>query len=141
MGGPTERFHLGDIFRKVYIAITDLTGALRVQVLGSVDGSFTPGGLTTAGKITKQNITKLAWQQMPATQQADNNLITVQNNETDGSVVLWNYDNAAAADEGFRIYGDGGFKSMLITNSIPVYCRLEASSPQSDIDVVVEEVS
>jgi hypothetical protein len=119
---------------KTVVAVTADTDA-PMPISGAVTGSFSASGLTIGGLITQLSIDASAWYPAPTTALADRNNITVQNISGNGGVVLWNYSGSAPATEGFRIE-DGGFKSVAITETIPVFLRMLSGSGTVTVDEV-----
>lgn len=93
-------------------------------------------GLAQAGRVTVLPLTDTAWTPLPAVPLANRNSIFVQNQSNNGGIVLFNYSASSPATEGIRIE-DGGFRSLIITDSIVVYARMYAGSGV----VAVEEIS
>jgi hypothetical protein len=117
--GPNGR----DDYRKL---VLDQRGSLR----------STLSGLAQAGRVTVLTLDDTGWTALPAAPLVNRNSIFVQNQSNNGGVVLFNYSASSPLSEGIRIE-DGGFRSLIITDSIIVYAKMLAGLGV----VAVEEIS
>lgn len=107
---------------------------LDVHVVGTVEGSFTPHGLTIAGKITTVTLNTSTWVALPASPLVNRNTMSIQNRS--GQEVKMNYDNTVIGYNGV-IIPDGYERQYDITDSIIIY----AKSSTGSATVIVEEIA
>ena len=90
------------------------------EVTGSISGEFTPQGLNTALKITKQTLSDVA-AAIPTTPLTDRNSMIILNLSSVDSIYVGNSDvTATGSTEGWEIE-PGSFFSLDIKDSIVIY--------------------
>jgi hypothetical protein len=107
--------------------------ALRTKITDAIEGSFSPSGLRTAGKITVVELTDSEWRPLPATALSDRNAIAIQNKS--GVEMKINYTNTVGY-EGIVIENNGE-RFYDITDEIIIYGRLTSGT----FNVNIEELS
>lgn len=101
-----------------------------------ISGRILIKGASTAGRVTKQNLTQSAWTACPATPLAGRNTVLIQNQSTTLSIIL-NYDPAAPASTGI-IVGPGAAKEIMLADNVILYGR---SNGPGATPVAVEELA
>jgi len=131
--------------RNKFIDDPDLKAAVKTvsKIFGSVSGSFTPGGLSTAGKHTEVVINSSTWTKLPSTALSARNAIAIQNTSTTEKIKV-NYivTTEAAIDTDIP-----GFTGQIIfpeqerfydiTDAIKIFAKSETST----FTINVEELS
>lgn len=111
--------------------------ALDVAIkAGSVTGTFTPSGLSIAGKVSVVVIDETQWWAFPTVPLANRNALVIQN--LSGADLLLNYSNAAPATDGISVL-NGYERQYDITDAIIIYVRRKSGS--GAVNVVAEELS
>lgn len=118
-----------DYLERIWLKLSEI----YTQLVAGLTTTF--AGLRNGGRITHISIDALAWYPAPLAVLNPRGNLTVQNISGNAGTVLWNYDNAAPATEGYRIE-DGGHKSVLLDGAVVVYVRMLAGVGE----VVVDEV-
>jgi hypothetical protein len=105
----------------------------------SADGTFTPSGLRTGGKVTEVDIDDATWTALPPTALAGRNAVRIQNRT--GFEIKTNYDSFAVLPAGYvgMVISDKGEAYYDITDAIPIYAK--AASGAGTITLFIEEVS
>ena len=91
----------------------------KVGVYGETQST----GLTIGGKGTLLPIDGTKWYLAPPSAYPNRNNIVIQNQSTNGGIMLWNYDPTAPLNVGFQI-PQGASRSLAIQGSIPVYVTM-----------------
>lgn len=102
----------------------------------SVTGTFTPSGLTTAGKITVVALTEAGWTALPAAPLVNRNQLNIQN--LSNFELKLQYDNTTVGYVGFSM-GAGFERQYAITDDIIIYAKAEPGS--GGFSITVEELS
>lgn len=106
----------------------------EVIVRTSAKGSFSPVGLSTAGKITIVEINSSSWTPLPNTPLINRNALSIQNKS--GSQIVINYDNSTVGYVGIEIE-NGEERFYAIRDSIVIY----AKSQSLTVNIICEELS
>ncbi len=103
---------------------------LDVNMLGSVEGSFSPSGLKVGGKVTEVNINSTTWTALPATALTNRNAMSIQNRS--GQEIKINYVD----DVGYVgvIIPNSGERFYDITDAITIYARSSDGNAKLNIE-------
>lgn len=112
--------------------------AADTVVLNTVDGDVSIKGLGEAAQVSRITLTNTNWTALPASALSDRRTIMIQNQSGNGSTILLNFTNTAAANLGFRVL-DGGHREILLSASIIIYGRILA--PGNVGTALVEELA
>ena len=112
--------------------------AADTVVLNTVDGDVAIKGLSEAAQVSRITLTNTQWTRLPTTALTDRRTIMIQNQSGNGSTILLNFTNTAAANLGFKVL-DGGHREILLSSSIIIYGRILA--PGNVGTALVEELA
>lgn len=118
-----------------FVENSDGLTAVRTVVEGIVNGSLTPSGLKTAGKVTEVTVDNTSWTALPAIALSNRNALSIQN--LSGDEIKINYDNSVSGYVGMVI-ADGDERQYDITDAIIVYAK---SKTLASATINVEELS
>lgn len=98
--------------------------AINSRIVGG-EGSFSPSGLKTEGKITEVDLDDSSWTPIPATAQTKRNAIFLQN--LSGSQIKLNFDNTEPGYVGWTVNDLGEF-FIDVTDGIIIYGKAESGA-------------
>jgi hypothetical protein len=107
------------------------------QVSGSKDvtGTFTPSGLTIAGRVTAVVVNAVTWTALPPIPLANRNAMKIQNQSA--IEIVTNYDPLEPTYLGTWIKPNGGEAHYDIKDTIVIYAKSASGTPT----IIVEEIS
>lgn len=122
-----------EVLRKAAEEDPNLTSKYRIRTTST--GTFTPSGLSIAGKLTFVELSDSAWTALPLTPLSNRNGMSIQNQSP--SEMQVNFTGTGGYTEnGIKIIA-GGERYYDITDSIVIYGRLASGTAK----VAVEELS
>lgn len=104
---------------------------------GTVEGEFSPVGLTTQGLITVVTLSSTSWTALPPTALTGRNAVAVQN-QSSVEMKVQHSSGSGGGYVGMVVPALTGERFYAITDDIQIYGRLASGADQ---DVVVEELA
>lgn len=121
-----------EVIRRSVDKLSDSPLCYRLRTTAT--GTFTPQGLTTAGKVTEVTLNTATWTALPATALTDRNALGIIN--TSGVEIKLNYDSDVVGYVGVPV-PDQGQRYYDVTDSITVYAKASSGTPT----VIVDELA